>query len=105
VTAPQWRATLDTDEQQQIRELITAATEFDLVAPVGEQVSAGVGDSPHRTSPEPLTARKVLGYLNLAAGNDDGPRGWRNWWCIRKPARHGIGAAMIRAALSRNPWG
>jgi mycothiol synthase len=99
VTAPQWRATLDTDEQQQIRELITAATEFDLVAPVGEQVLRELAT--HRT--EHLVRAdggKVLGYLNLAAANDDGP-GMAELVVHPEARRHGIGAAMIRAALSR----
>jgi len=84
VTAPQWRATLDTDEQQQIRELVTAATEFDLVAPVGEQVLRELAN--HRTE-HLLSAEggNVVGYLNLAAGTTMSP-GWRNWWCIRKLA-------------------
>jgi len=99
VTAPQWRATLDIDEQQQIRELITAATEFDLVAPVGEQVLRELAT--HRTE-HLLSAdgEKVFGYLNLSAGNDDGP-GMAELVVHPQARRHGIGAAMIRAALSR----
>ena len=99
MTAPQWRATLDSDEQQQIRELITAATEFDLVAPVGEQVLRELAT--HRTE-HLLSAdgEKVLGYLNLAAGNDDGP-GMAELVVHPQARRHGIGSAMIQAALSR----
>ena len=99
MTAPRWRATLDADEQQQIRELITAATEFDLVAPVGEQVLRELAT--HRTE-HLLSAdgEQVLGYLNLAAGNDDGP-GMAELVVHPHARRHGIGAAMIRAALSR----
>jgi mycothiol synthase len=99
VTAPQWRPTLDTDEQQQVRNLITAATEFDLVAPVGEQVLRELAT--HRTE-HLLSAdgEKVLGYLNLATGNDDGP-GMAELVVHPQARRHGIGAAMIRAALSR----
>jgi mycothiol synthase len=99
VTAPQWRAALDTDEQQQIRELVTAATEFDLVAPVGEQVLRELAN--HRTE-HLLSADggKIVGYLNLAAGNDDGP-GMAELVVHPQARRHGIGAAMIRAALSR----
>jgi mycothiol synthase len=99
VTAPQWRVTLDSDEQQQIRELITAATEFDLVAPVGEQVLREL--AAHRTE-HLLSAdgEKVLGYLNLAAGNDDGP-GMAELVVHPRVRRRGIGSAMIQAALSR----
>jgi mycothiol synthase len=99
VTAPQWRATLDTDEQQQIRELITAATEFDLVAPVGEQVLRELAN--HRTEHLLSADRgKVVGYLNLAAGNDNEP-GMAELVVHPQARRHGIGAAMIRAALSK----
>ena len=99
MTAPQWRATLDTDEQQQIRELITAATEFDLVAPVGEQVLRELAN--HRTE-HLLSAEggNVVGYLNLAAGNDDEP-GMAELVVHPQARRHGIGAAMIRATLSK----
>ncbi|HXO12207.1 MAG TPA: mycothiol synthase, partial [Mycobacterium sp.] len=99
MTAPQWRSTLDTNEQQQIRELITAATEFDLVAPVGEQVLRELATqrTEHLLSAD---GEKVVGYLNLAAGNDDGP-GMAELVVHPQVRRHGIGAAMIRAALSR----
>ena len=99
MTAPQWRAALDTDEQQQIRKLVTAATEFDLVAPVGEQV---LRELANRGTEHLLSAdgEKVLGYLNLAAGDDDGP-GMAELVVHPQARRHGIGAAMIRAALSR----
>ena len=99
MTAPQWRATLNSDEQQQIRELIAAATEFDLVAPVGEQVLREL--TTHRTE-HLLSADgdKVLGYLHLAAGNDDGP-GMAELVVHPQARQRGIGAAMIRAALSR----
>jgi mycothiol synthase len=90
---------LDTDEQQQIREIVTAATEFDLVAPVGEQV---LRELANRRTEHLLSAdgEKVVGYLNLAAGNDDGP-GMAELVVHPQARRHGIGAAMIRAALSR----
>ena len=38
MTSPEWRAALAAEEQQQIRELVSAAAQFDDVAPVGEQV-------------------------------------------------------------------
>jgi mycothiol synthase len=99
VTAPQWRAALDTDEQQQIRELVTAATEFDLVAPVGEQV---LRELAHHRTEHLLSADggKIVGYLNLVAGNDDGP-GMAELVVHPHARRRGIGAAMIRAALTK----
>jgi mycothiol synthase len=99
VTTPQWRTELDADEQQQIREIITAATEFDLIAPVGEQVLRELAN--HRTDHLLATRdEKVVGYLNLAAGNDDAP-GMAELVVHPRARRHGIGAAMIRAALSK----
>ena len=38
MTSLEWRLVLAAEEQQQIRELVSVATEFDDVAPVGEQV-------------------------------------------------------------------
>ena len=69
------------------------------MAPVGEQVLRELAT--HRTE-HLLSAdgEKVLGYLNLAAGNDDGP-GMAELVVHPQARRHGIGAAMIRAALSR----
>ena len=43
VTLPVWRSALTAEEQRQVRELVTAATEFDGVAPVGEQVLRELG--------------------------------------------------------------
>jgi mycothiol synthase len=99
VTTPQWRAALDADEQQKIRELVTAATEFDLVAPVGEQVLRELAN--RRTDHLIATADdEVVGYLNLAAGNDDGP-GMAELVVHPQARRHGVGAALIRATLSK----
>ena len=43
VTPPDWRTALTADEQRGVHELVTAATEFDGVAPVGEQVLRELG--------------------------------------------------------------
>jgi mycothiol synthase len=103
VRAPQWRATLNTDEQRQIRELVTAASEFDKVAPVGEQVLRELAN--HRTEHLLATGsdeggQKVIGYLNLSAGNDDEP-GMAELVVHPQARRRGIGTAMIDAALSK----
>ncbi|MFZ1163784.1 mycothiol synthase [Mycobacterium sp.] len=103
MTAPQWRANLTTDQQRQIRELITAASEFDKVAPVGEQVLRELPN--HRTEHLLATGsddggEKVVGYLNLSAGNDDEP-GMAELVVHPQARRRGIGAAMIDAALSK----
>ena len=43
MTLPDWRSALTAAEQRQVRELVSAATEFDGVAPVGEQVLRELG--------------------------------------------------------------
>jgi mycothiol synthase len=92
VTAPQWRAALAADEQRKIRELITAATEFDTVAPVGEQV---LRELPHSRTEHLLVTDGggIVGYLNLSSIAE---------LVVHPDARrNGIGAAMINAALSK----
>ena len=102
MTAPLWRAALGTDEQQQVRELVTAASEFDKVAPVGDQVLRELANqrTDHLLSLSAEGGEKVVGYLNLSAGNDDGP-GMAELVVHPQARRRGIGAAMIRAALSK----
>jgi mycothiol synthase len=102
VTPPQWRAALGTDEQQQVRELVTAASEFDKVAPVGDQVLRELANqrTDHLLSLSAEGGEKVVGYLNLSAGNDDGP-GMAELVVHPQARRRGIGAAMIHAALSK----
>ncbi|PJE12762.1 mycothiol synthase [Mycobacterium sp.] len=100
MTAPQWRTALTRDEQHQIRQLITAATEFDGVAPVGEQVL--------RELPQDRTDHLVVvdatagitGYLNLTPPRDD--TGAMSELVVHPQARRGgIGAALVRAALAK----
>jgi mycothiol synthase len=104
-TPPQWRATLSAEEQQQIRELVTAATEFDNVAPVGEQV---LRELAHRRTEHLLSigpspggpGEKVVGYLNLSSRQEDGP-GMAELVVHPAARRCGTGAAMVHAALSK----
>jgi mycothiol synthase len=100
VTTPQWRTALDADEQRQIHEIISAATEFDLVAPVGEQV---LRELANQRTDHLLATRdeSVVGYLNLAAANDDAP-GMAELVVHPRARRRGIGSAMIKAALSKS---
>jgi mycothiol synthase len=105
VTGPRWRATLSAEEQQQIRELVTAASEFDNVPPVGEQV---LRELANRRTEHLLsigahpggTGEKVIGYLNLSARQEDGS-GMAELVVHPQARRRGIGAAMIGAALSK----
>jgi mycothiol synthase len=105
VTSPEWRAVLATDEQQQIRELVNAAGEFDEVAPVGEQVLRELAHG--RTEHLLATGRdpngggeRVIGYLNLASGQDDGSA-MAELVVHPQARRRGIGAGMVRAALAK----
>ena len=104
MTSPQWQAVLAAEEQQQIRELVSVAAEFDKVVPVGEQV---LRELAHRrtahllaTGRDPRGGEQVVGYLNLAAGQKDG-FAMAELVVHPQARRHGIGAAMIRAALSK----
>jgi mycothiol synthase len=101
VTAPQWRAALTADEQQHVRELITAASESDAVAPVGEQVLRELAhDRTEHLLTTDASGERVLGYLNLSAEPQDGSA--MAELVVHPDARRGgIGAAMIRATLSK----
>jgi mycothiol synthase len=105
VTSPEWRAVLATQEQQQIRELVSAAAQFDEVTPVGEQV---LRELVHRrtehllaTGPDPSGGgQRIIGYLNLSPGPEDG-FAMAELVVHPQARRHGVGGAMIRAALSK----
>ncbi|WP_292981323.1 mycothiol synthase [Mycobacterium sp.] len=101
MTAPQWRATLTADEQRRIREIVSAATQSDAVAPVGEQV---LRELPHDRSGHLLTTdesgERILGYLNLSDQPDDGCA-MAELVVHPDARRRGIGSALIRAALSK----
>jgi mycothiol synthase len=95
---PQWRAVLADEEQLQIRELITAASDVDKVAPVGEQVLRELAHQ--RTEHLVAVDERIVGYLNLATSPEDG--GAMAELVVRPDVRRrGIGAEMIRAALSK----
>ena len=103
MTSPDWRATLQADEQRAVRELVTAATEFDGVAPVGEQVLRELGHE--RTDHLLVTSDdRVVGYLNLSAPRD-GEAGMAELVVHPQARRRGIGATMARAALAKTGGG
>jgi mycothiol synthase len=108
VTSPGWRSALTAEEQRGVRELVTAATEFDGVAPVGEQVLRELG---HHRSEHLLvtgsqsgatkdTANAIIGYLNLSPPRDAGA-GMAELVVHPQARRRGIGVAMGRAALAK----
>jgi mycothiol synthase len=94
VTRPEWRSALNVDEQRGVRELVTAATEFDGVAPVGEQVlrELGHGRADHLLVTDATDA--IVGYLNLNPEMAE--------LVVHPQARRGgIGTALARAALDK----
>ncbi|OMC49331.1 mycothiol synthase [Mycobacterium sp. IS-2888] len=97
---PEWRSALTPEEQHGVRELVSAATEFDGVAPVGEQVLRELG---HDRTDHLLVVGSdtaLLGYLNLSPPRDGGA-GMAELVVHPQARRRGIGAALARAALAK----
>lgn len=103
MTTIDWQPQLSLAGQQQVRDIVAAATRVDGVAPVGDQVlRALAGDrTGHLLATEDGHA---LGYLNLAPATEDAPA-----MCelvVHPDARRrGIGAAMARVGLARGGAG
>jgi mycothiol synthase len=105
VTSPDWRSALTADEQRGVRELVDAATEFDGVAPVGEQVLRELG---HERTEHLLAAGSssgaesadIVGYLNLSPPRD-GDAGMAEFVVHPQARRRGLGTALGRAALAK----
>jgi mycothiol synthase len=101
VSSPDWRSALTADEQQGVRELVSAATDFDGIAPVGEQVLRELGHD--RTEHLLVTGRQpgtIAGYLNLSPPRDGGV-GMAELVVHPQARRRGIGTAMGRAAVAK----
>jgi mycothiol synthase len=103
---PEWRSALTPAEQQRIREIVLAATEFDGVAPVGEQVLRELGQDRTRhllvaeSRPgQPGGPDSIVGYLNLSSPHDGGAA-MAEMVVHPGARRRGIGAAMGRATLA-----
>lgn len=98
-----WRPALTVAEQQEIREIITAATQLDGVAPVGEQVLRELPQQ--RTEHLVATERsgdgaRITGYLNLTPPRDADAA--MAELVVRPEARRrGVGATLARAALAK----
>ncbi|WP_375482652.1 mycothiol synthase [uncultured Mycobacterium sp.] len=105
MTPGKWNRALAADEQQQVREIIAAATTLDGVAPVGEQVLRGLA---HQRSEHLVVKSRqvgdrgaaIIGYLNLTSGHD-GTAPMAELVVHPHARRRGVGAAMARAALDR----
>lgn len=105
MSPPDWRRTLTAEEQRGVRELVGAATEFDGVAPVGEQVLRDLGYD--RTEHLMITADgadAIVGYLNLSPPRD-GDTGMAELVVHPQARRRGLGATLIRAALTKTGAG
>lgn len=96
---PTWQPALAPQQQTRIRELIAAATDFDGVAPVGEQV---LRELPHQRTGHLLAAEgdDIFGYLNLTPGGD-GADAMGELVVHPRARRRGIGTALLRTAAAR----
>jgi mycothiol synthase len=93
-----WRASLTPGDQDQIREVIAAATLADGVAPVGEQV---LRELPLQRTKHLVAAdgQRIVGYLSLTPGTDAAPP-TAELVVAPDSRRHGIGASLVRAAIN-----
>lgn len=89
-----WRTELSTSEQQNVRNLVTEATQVDGVAPVGEHVLRELSQdrTGHLLAVDP--AAGIVGYLNLSDSTAE---------LVVTPTarRRGIGTTLVQAALDR----
>ncbi|KZS63523.1 mycothiol synthase [Mycobacterium ostraviense] len=102
MTSGEWRSALTVDEQQQVREMISAATEFDGVAPVGEQVLRELGQrrTHHLVATDARAGNAIVGYLNLTPERD-ADSAMAELVVHPQARRRGIGTALARAALTK----
>ena len=93
-----WRTGLSEDDQGRIRELVAAATAFDGVAPVGDQV---LRELTHDRTRHLLAAdgKDILGYLNLAPADEEAPA-MAELAVHPSARRRRVGSAMARQGLA-----
>ncbi|OBK97253.1 mycothiol synthase [Mycobacterium asiaticum] len=102
MTTPQWRSALTAEEQQRIRELISAAIESDGVAPVGEQVLRELPHprTDHLLAVDDAAGNVITGYLNLTPPRD-AAAAMAELVVHPHARRRGVGSALARAALAK----
>jgi mycothiol synthase len=93
VSGVDWSPSLSADQQRQIAEIITAATKFDGVKPVGDQVLRELGQQRTEHLVATSDTGELTGYLNLTPEMAE---------LVVHPERRrrGIGGALIRAAVA-----
>ena len=102
MTQADWRWALSADEQQQVRQLINAASAVDKVPPVGEQVLRALAQQ--RTEHLLITdeaSGTLLGYLNFAPARDQ-TAAMAELVVHPRARRRGIGTTMAVAALDKS---
>jgi mycothiol synthase len=100
VTERDWRSALTAEEQRRVRELVAAASEFDGIAPVGEQVLRELGQERTEHLLYPGTVDTLSGYLNLSPPRDD-EVAMAEMVVHPQARRRGIGTAMARSTLAK----
>ena len=100
-----WRCALTVEQQRQVRGIVTAATQFDGVAPVGEQVLRELAQdrTEHLLATDSRSAGHddaIVGYVNVhpAAG---AAGAMAELVVCPRARRRGVGAALVRATLAR----
>ncbi|WP_134430980.1 mycothiol synthase [Mycobacterium ulcerans] len=102
MTAGQWRSHLTDDQQRQVRDLVTVATQVDGVAPVGEQVLRELAQqrTEHLLVEDQSPGKSAIGYLNLSPAHGD-DAAMAELVVHPQARRRGIATAMVRAALAK----
>ncbi|MET0897378.1 MAG: mycothiol synthase [Mycobacterium sp.] len=91
MTSLVWRTGLSAEEQRSVRETLSAATEFDGIAPVGDQVLRELTQARTKHLLAVDASGELHGYLNLTPEMAE--------LAVRPQARRrGTGTALIRAA-------
>lgn len=96
MSQPGWVSVLDAAQQEQVRALVTAATEVDGVAPVSEQVLLALAEEgQHLLATD---GRVITGYAQLSAEPSTAE-------VVVAPAhrRHGTGSALVAQVLRADP--